>query len=108
MVAKAIVNSIQEYLKKLSEQGFEISFAVVFGSQVTGESTELSDIDLIVVSPSFDKEILRSDIDKLWETAAFTDSRIEPMPCGKNQWDVDDVNPMIDVARHEGQIIHLN
>ncbi len=109
MVAKAIVISTQQYLKKLSEQGIEISFAVILGSQVTGKTTELSDIDLIVVSPNFDKEILRSDIDKLWETAAFTDSRIEPIPCGKNQWDIDDdYNPMLDIAHREGQIVYLN
>lgn len=108
MVEAAVINSVQNYLRKLKGQGFDISFGVVFGSYVTGRANELSDIDLIVISPAFDERITRGYIDNLWEVAAFTDSRIEPVPCGRKQWDTDECTPIIDIARKEGQIVNPN
>jgi predicted nucleotidyltransferase len=108
VVEAAVVKSVQKYLQKLKQQGFDISFGVVFGSYVTGGANELSDIDLMVISPTFDERITRDNIDNLWEVAAFTDSRIEPIPCGRKQWDTDEQTPIISIARSEGQIINMN
>jgi len=108
VVEAAVINSVQNYLRKLKQQGFDISFGVVFGSYVTGRANELSDIDLIVISPAFDEQITRHNIDNLWEVAAFTDSRIEPIPCGSKQWETDEQTPIISIARSEGQIINMN
>jgi predicted nucleotidyltransferase len=108
VVEATVIKSVQNYLRKLKEQGFDISFGVVFGSYVSGKANDLSDIDLIVISPAFDERITRDNIDSLWEAAAFTDSRIEPIPCGRKQWDTDEQTPIISIARGEGQIINLN
>lgn len=108
MVEETVIKSVQNYLQKLKAQGFDISFGVVYGSYVTGKADDLSDIDLIVISPTFDERITRDNIDNLWEVAAFTDSRIEPIPCGRKQWDTDEQTPIISIARSEGQIINMN
>jgi predicted nucleotidyltransferase len=108
MVEAAVVNLVQRYLQKLNEQGFDISFGVVFGSYVTGNVTELSDIDIIVVSPDFDREIQCTTVDKIWQLAGRTDSRIEPVPCGLRQWQKGDLPPIYEIARSEGQIINMN
>ncbi len=102
MVDRAIVDSVRNYLRHLSEQGLAVSFAVVFGSQANGNSHEWSDIDLLVVSPRFDDPIERDDINRLWRVAARTDSRIEPIPCGARQWDEDVSKSIIEIARREG------
>lgn len=105
MVDAAIMTSVLAYLKKLSEAGFNIRFAVIFGSYVSGKNTQFSDIDLMVVSPDFDNMISRESVNKLWRIAARTDSRIEPIPCGQSQWASDVSTPIIEIARIEGQII---
>ncbi len=108
MVEKAIINSIRKYLNYLKENGFNVSFGILYGSQATGKATEFSDIDLIVVSPDFDKPIECKTLDKLWQLAGRTDYRIEPIPCGLERWEKDDYTPIIDIARNEGTIVTLN
>ena len=108
MAEEAIINSVRKYLNHLKDNGFNVSFGILFGSQVTGKATELSDIDLVVVSPDFDQKIECRTLDKLWQIAGRTDYRIEPIPCGLVRWEKDDYTPIIDIARNEGTIVTLN
>ena len=102
MVEQRVVDSIQEYMRRLGSQDIEVSFAVVFGSQARGDGDEWSDIDLLVVSPRFDDSIDRDDVRRLWRVAARTDSRIEPVPCGAREWVEDTAAAVIEIARREG------
>jgi predicted nucleotidyltransferase len=79
---------------------------VVFGSQVSGRTDAFSDIDLLVVSPRFDGRRTRQDVDMLWRVAARTDSRIEPIAVGLQQFEEDDSSAIVEVARREGQIVY--
>ena len=108
MLQADIINSIRQYIKNLTANGISVRFVVVFGSQVTGKATELSDIDVLVVSSDFDNINDRSKINKLWHIAGRTDYRIEPIPCGLERWEKDDYTPIIDIARNEGTIVTLN
>ena len=105
MVDPAVITKVKEYLQNLSQSGLSVMFGVLFGSQVTGGSSSLSDIDLIVVSPQFDGKISRDAINKLWHIAARTDSRIEPIPCGQDQWQQDSRDAIIEIAHNEGVTI---
>ena len=91
----------------MQEQGIAVKFGVVFGSQVTGKTDPWSDIDLLVVSPKFDNERNREDINLLWRVAARTENRIEPIPCGERQWFEDDVSTVIEIARREGVAVKV-
>ncbi|MBI3536953.1 MAG: nucleotidyltransferase domain-containing protein [Chloroflexi bacterium] len=102
MVDEAIVRAAQNYLHQVRTNGIDARFGVLYGSQVTGTPYEWSDIDLVVVSPRFDGARQRKDIDLLWEIAALTDSRIEPIACGEKQWLEDDSSAIIEIARQEG------
>jgi predicted nucleotidyltransferase len=106
LVDESVINSVKNYLNKLKEAGFKDCFAVIYGSQLTGKHDLWSDIDLLVVSPQFDNGIRRSDVDKLWRIAAATDSRIEPVPAGKIQYEKDDSNAIIEIARRNGHVIN--
>ena len=46
-------------------------------------------------------------INLLWRVAARTDSRIEPIPVGQQQYQADDTSTIIEIARREGQVIPL-
>ena len=102
MVDPAILKLVQGYLRSLGDYGLTVRFAVLFGSQAAGKGHAESDIDLVVVSPEFDRDFPRSKVDLLWRTAARVDSRIEPLPCGERQWLEDDSTPIIEMARREG------
>jgi len=108
MVSAAIVKSVQDYLACLAESGLPVSFGVVFGSYATGKADENSDIDVLVISPQFDAKIQRQWVNQLWRVAARTDSRIEPIPCGQEQWQHDTSSAIIEIARTEGQRVLLS
>ena len=105
MLDPAVVTSVRKYLQTLESRGIPSAFGVVFGSVVTGRTHPWSDIDLIVVSPRFDREYGSSELDALWETAGRVDNRIEPIPCGEAQWALDDERAIIEIARREGEIV---
>ncbi|HOW56974.1 MAG TPA: nucleotidyltransferase domain-containing protein [Smithellaceae bacterium] len=107
MVNNSVLNSVKKYLSALQENGITIKFGVIFGSQATGKSDTWSDIDLLVVSPIFDNQQRRDDINLLWRTAARIGNRIEPIPCGERQWVDDDASAMLEIARLEGELVAL-
>ncbi|MBI5375085.1 MAG: nucleotidyltransferase domain-containing protein [Candidatus Schekmanbacteria bacterium] len=107
MVNESVVKIIIKYLQAVENSGINVSFGVVFGSQVKGNNDEWSDIDLIVVSPKFDGTRNRQDVTLLWKIAARIDNRIEPIPCGEKQWQEDDVSIIIEIARREGEHIDI-
>ena len=105
MVDAAVLKSVNKYLESLAKAGIQNSFGVIFGSYVSGTADQLSDIDLLVVAPEFDGVVSREVVKKLWHIAARIDSRIEPIPCGKLQWQNDVSNAIIEIARTEGQTV---
>lgn len=107
MVEKSVTLTVRRYLHNLRQQGIPVAFGVVFGSQARGEAGIWSDIDLLVVSPHFDRTRQRADISLLWKVAARTDSRIEPIPVGQQQYLSDDSSALIEIARREGEVIPL-
>jgi len=100
-----VLESVRDYLQALQSQGVPVSFAVLYGSYARGEANEWSDIDLVVVSPTYDESLDYADSRLLWRIAGRTDSRIEPIPCGERQWLEDDSDIIIEMARREGQRI---
>jgi predicted nucleotidyltransferase len=107
MVDESIVKAVKRYLEAVAAQDVPVSYGVVFGSYVSGHPHAWSDIDLLVVSPKFDGERKREDVNLLWHIAARTDSRIEPIPVGERQYQEDDSSAIIEIARREAQMIPL-
>jgi len=107
MVAQDVVGVIQNYLRTVAKKGIPVRYGVLFGSYAKGKEHEWSDIDLLVVSPLYDKKRTYKQASKLWRIAAQTDSRIEPIPVGERQYHEDDSSVIIEVARREGQIIPI-
>lgn len=108
MVDRSIVKKVQNYLQNVNNAGIPVTFGIIFGSQIKGISGRWSDIDLLVVSRHFDRPRNRKDVDLLWKLAAKTDSRIEPIPCGEQQWDNDVSSAIVEIARREGETIRLS
>ncbi|MCA9898998.1 MAG: nucleotidyltransferase domain-containing protein [Anaerolineales bacterium] len=105
MVAQPILDNIQRYIHALEQHGLSVSQVALFGSYASGQTNEWSDIDLIVISPSFDGSVSIEDVNLLWHTTLEVDNRIEPIACGQKQWQEDMVTPLLNVARREGIVI---
>lgn len=107
MAKESVVTIVRQYLQALVKRGIPVQQGVIFGSQVSGQPHIWSDIDLLVVSPQFDGERNREDVNLLWHIAARTDSRIEPIAVGQRQFEEDDSSAIIEIARREGQVVRL-
>ena len=107
MLDPAVLTSVLAYLAAVKAHGIVVECAVVFGSQATGRAHTWSDIDLVVVSEQFDDMQDRSHFNLLWRLAARTDSRIEPIPCGSQQWREDDSSAIIEIARRQGEVLNV-
>jgi len=94
-------------MNALTKNGIPVRYGVLFGSHVNGKPHKWSDIDLLVVSPIYDKRRTYKQAVKLWRIAADVDARIEPIPVGEKQFEQDNNSVIIAVARREGQIIPL-
>lgn len=105
MLNNNIVKLVEVYLGLVNQAGIHASRAMVFGSFTRGEQREDSDIDILVIASEFDTPPSHATITRLWRARRHVDPRIEPIPCGERQWEEDDVNPIIEVARREGQVI---
>jgi predicted nucleotidyltransferase len=106
LVNNFLVPIVQNYLRAVQNAGYPVSFGVLFGSQARGDAGKDSDIDLLVVSPSFDGEHKREDLVFLWRLAARIDSRIEPNLAGEREYEMDDSRAILEYARREGVVIH--
>ena len=101
MVNSEVVTIVQEYLQELSLKGVIISKAFLYGSQAKGTATEESDIDLMLVSPSFDDD-LDKYLPSIWLSNIRTENRIEPIAVGEKRFFSDDFSPIIGIVRQEG------
>ena len=104
MVDQSVIAAVKQYLAALSAVGIHADRAVLFGSCAQGKADEYSDIDLIVIAPEFDGSRDLALIKTLWRATA-TDSRIEPIPCGQREWEIDQTRPVLEIARRQGIVI---
>ena len=105
MVESTITSAIKRYVLALSTFGIHTNRLVLFGSFARGDADEYSDIDLVVIAPEFDGPRELTLVEKLWLATASADNRIEPIPCGEQEWETDGSRPILEIARREGVII---
>ncbi len=101
MVDPKVVSIVKNYLTAVTGQGLQVSRAFIYGSQVRGTAGPESDIDLLIVSPSFDQEIDKY-LGILWEGEFRCQHKIEPYPVGEMRFQNDDSSPLIAVVKEEG------
>ena len=105
MVDSTVMTAMRRYITALASVGIHTSRLVLFGSFARGDADEFSDIDLVVIAPEFDGPREITLVEKLWQATGSADSRIEPIPCGEQEWETDGGRPILEIARREGVII---
>ena len=107
MAKRAVINKVRKYLNILQENGFLITGGIIYGSYARGEETPDSDIDVLVLSPLFDKD-RRARVGELWSLTRKADIRIEPVPVGEKRFQTDNVSPLLTIARQEGIFLRVD
>lgn len=104
MVNPKIITLIRRYQAAFPAAGIHPTAAILFGSYTRGNTHEWSDIDLIVIAPEFDqfRPIPLDLVTRLWTTAASTDLRLEPIPCGAEEWARPHSRPILSAAENGG------
>ncbi len=105
MVESTVITAIRHYIRALNSSGIHTRRLVLFGSFARGDANEFSDIDLVVIAPEFDGPRELELVEKLWQATALADNRIEPIPCGEQEWETEQGRPILEIARNEGVII---
>ncbi len=103
-IEESVIGVVRRYLAVLPSLGIHARRAVLFGSFARGKADEYSDIDLIVIAPEFDGSREIPLVEALWQ-ATTSDNRIEPIPCGEQEWETDQSRPVLEIARREGIVI---
>jgi uncharacterized protein len=75
----SIINLIKEYILRLKENNISVEKVLLFGSIMKGTSREDSDIDIAVISSSFNGDRY-SDRRLIVPLRRGIDSRIDPIP----------------------------
>lgn len=105
MDKNTVIKKLNEYLLLLKDKGIHVDKAYLFGSFAKNESTENSDIDLMLVSKLFDNENDKA-VGTVWRMTRLVDSRIEPYLVGLDRFNNDESTPLIDLVKKEGILIN--
>jgi len=101
MVNQPVIELVKKYLASLRRRGIPVTRGIVFGSQARGDARPDSDIDVLVLSPLFDRDPW-ARAGELWLAAEDIDWHIEPVAVGEKAFAEDDVSPVLEYARREG------
>jgi predicted nucleotidyltransferase len=101
MADEQIIELVKKYLALLRQRGIPVTRGIVYGSQARGDARPESDIDVLVISPLFDRDP-RARAGELWLAAEEIDWHIEPVAVGEKVFAEDDVSPILEWARQEG------
>lgn len=97
-----IIIVIKKFLQTLRRNDVEFDEAYLYGSYSKGTATRDSDIDLALIAHDWKPDIIEAQF-RLMKTASRIDSRIEPHPFRKN--DFNKSNPFAREILTSGRLI---
>ena len=101
MLQQDAINIVRQYVSNLNNSGIVIFKAFIYGSYARNEATENSDIDVLLVSDTFDTDD-DNILAKPWSPKYRTDYRIEPVAIGTKRFQTDDESLILEVVKKEG------
>lgn len=101
MVNETVRKLIKKYIDVLHANGMNNDRVFLYGSFATGQFSDTSDIDLLLVADIFDTN---DDLvlARPWLYAAEVDYRIEPVAVGTKRFNSDFSSPLISVVKEQG------
>ncbi len=109
MSKKRVATEIERIVRKFRERaeqklGCEVEVRL-FGSQVTGEATEESDVDVVVIVPVLDSVVLDTLLDLAWEVGFEAGRVLSVIPVGMQEVEKLRASPFWQSVEKEGLAI---
>ncbi len=92
----------KEVRKRLTDELGQPVKVIMFGSQARGDATKYSDIDLLVVLPSVDKETRKLVSTIAWEIGFDAGKVISTFPTTRSEMRVYAISPFYKTIKEEG------
>ena len=106
MATNEVIELLRKYILLLNSEGISVYKAFLFGSYSTNTATEISDIDVMIVSDNFDETDDKA-AGKMWKLTKNINTKIEPFLIGKNKFNDDISSPLVNMIKLNGIEIAL-
>lgn len=99
-ISKKVKNIVKEYVSELKND-IDVDRVVLFGSQVNGKASSVSDIDIAIISDFFDsnKHSYSFLFQKLWKVK---NSNIDPVGYSSREYMAKTPSPLLSEIRRNG------
>lgn len=101
MAKEEIIKLIKKYVDLLNIEGLSVKKAFLFGSYSTDTATNMSDIDVMIVSDKFD-ETDDVAVGRMWRLTKKVNTRIEPFLIGMKKFKEDNTSPLLSTIKLNG------
>jgi len=98
MFKREIIEILRKYIDVLRSEGIAIDKAYLYGSYLSNNTSEDSDIDIMIVTDSEDDYTTG----KIWSLTKKVNSKIEPYLVVKGRFIDNDNSPLIDLVKRTG------
>jgi predicted nucleotidyltransferase len=104
MATNEVIKLLKKYLQLVRSEGIPVNKAYLYGSYARNQATDISDIDLLIVSEnSFENDDMT--IGKIWSLTRKVSTKIEPYLVGNERFNNDSNSPLIQIVKAEGIVI---
>jgi len=101
MVKKDVIRLLRSYITLLNAEGISVNKAFLFGSYVNDTASDVSDIDVLIVSDKYD-ETDDIAIGTAWKLTRKVSTKIEPYLIGIKKFTHDEASPLINLVKSKG------
>ena len=106
MATNEVIELLKNYILLLNTEGISVYKAYLFGSYSTNTASEMSDIDVMIVSDNFD-ETNDEAAGKMWRLTKKINTKIEPILIGMKKFNDDISSPLVNMIKLNGIEIGL-
>ena len=106
MATNEVIELLKKYILLLNTEGISVYKAYLFGSYSTNTASELSDIDVMIVSDKYDENDDEA-AGRMWRLTRNINTKIEPLLIGMNKFNDDSSSPFVNMIKSSGIEIAL-
>jgi UTP:GlnB (protein PII) uridylyltransferase len=98
-VGLQLAKELHRQLENILDEQIQVT---LFGSQARGESTDESDIDVLVILPNLEKSTLDTVLDTAWEIGYDAGKVISVIPATREEMTLLSASPFFQAVQREG------